>query len=218
MREVVFDLETTGIGTPLHRIVEIGCVELEHRIPTGNALHFWFNPDRFIPGEVFAIHGLSDYFLADKAHFADHAGEILGFLGGAVVAHNAEFDVRHLNAELARAGWPPLAAKVTDTLVLARRKWPGQPNNLDACCARLKISTVERGLHGAMLDAGLCAEVYLALTGGRQAAMNVEQGARETVAVTRAPRAARPHEPSPEEALAHEKFLDEKIKGPIWRA
>ncbi|MGH6863289.1 MAG: DNA polymerase III subunit epsilon, partial [Methylocella sp.] len=180
MREIVLDTETTGLDPANgHRIVEIGCVELLNAIPTGETFHAYINPERDMPEEAFRVHGISAEFLADKPVFAKVVGDFLKFAGDAkIVAHNAEFDMRFLNAELGLLGIAPIASdRVIDTLALARRKFPGAPNSLDALCARYGIDTARRSKHGALLDAGILAEVYAELTGGRQAALVFARGA-----------------------------------------
>ena len=172
MRQIVLDTETTGLEVGKgHRIIEIGCVELAERRPTGRSFHRYFNPQRRIDEGALAVHGIDNEFLADKPRFADVAPELLDFIAGAeLVIHNAAFDVAFLNAELALAGIAGTVgdrAGVLDTLVLAREKYPGQKNNLDALCKRLNVDNRQRELHGAMLDAQLLAEVYLAMTGGQ---------------------------------------------------
>ncbi|MCL2385457.1 MAG: DNA polymerase III subunit epsilon, partial [Alphaproteobacteria bacterium] len=174
MREIIFDTETTGLDAgDGHRIVEIGCVELFNIIPTGESFHLYLNPERDMPEEAFRVHGLSTAFLADKPLFAQVAGDLLKFIGEAkIVAHNAEFDLQFLNKELDRLGLPLFVKdRVVDTLALARRKFPGATNSLDALCARFGIDTSRRTKHGALLDAELLAEVYAELTGGRQAVL-----------------------------------------------
>ncbi len=164
MREIVLDTETTGLD-PLdgHRLVEIGCVELVNRIPSGLTFHRYFNPERGMPAEAFAVHGLSDEFLKDKFFFAEVADDLIAFLGDApLVIHNAMFDMGFLNAELERAGRPLLAReRMVDTLLIARRKHPGGSNRLDDLCARYAIDNSRRTKHGALLDAELLAEVYV---------------------------------------------------------
>ena len=180
MREIVLDTETTGLDPASgHRIVEIGCVELLNAIPTGEFFHAYLDPERDIPEEAFRVHGLSAEFLADKPVFAKVVADFLKFTGSAkIVAHNAEFDMRFLNAELALLRIEPIASdRVIDTLTLARRKFPGVANSLDALCARYGIDTSRRTKHGALLDAGILAEVYAELTGGRQAALVFAHGA-----------------------------------------
>jgi len=178
MREIVLDTETTGLD-PLdgHRLVEIGCVELVNRIPSGHTFHAYFNPQRSMPAEAFAVHGLSDEFLKDKLFFAEVADELLTFLGDApLVIHNAAFDIGFINAELERAGRPLiLRERTVDTLAIARRKHPGAANRLDDLCVRYTIDNSHRTKHGALLDAELLAEVYVELIGARQAQLVLSQ-------------------------------------------
>jgi DNA polymerase-3 subunit epsilon len=185
MREIVFDTETTGLD-PFqgHRLVEIGCVELVNRFPTGQVLHRYFNPDRDMPPEAFAVHGLSAEFLRDKPRFADIVDEIIEFIGEApLIAHNALFDLGFLNAELERCARPAVARdRLVDTLLLARRRHPASPNSLDALCARYGIDLTKRTKHGALLDAGLLADVYIELIGGRQASLILVDGGRGPLA------------------------------------
>jgi DNA polymerase III subunit epsilon len=180
MREIVLDTETTGLD-PLdgHRLVEIGCVELVNRIPSGQTFHAYFNPQRGMPAEAFAVHGLSDDFLKDKLFFAETADDLIAFLGNApLVIHNAAFDIAFLNAELERAGRPAIARdRAIDTLLIARRKHPGGSNRLDDLCARYAIDNSRRTKHGALLDAELLAEVYVELIGARQAQLVLSQAA-----------------------------------------
>ena len=179
MREIVIDTETTGLDPQHgHRIVEIGCIELLSAIPTGALYHSYVNPERDVPEQAFEVHGLSTAFLAEKPVFADVVCDFLAFIDGArIIAHNAEFDLRFLNAEFAFLGIPPIAHdRVVDTLTLARRKFPGSANSLDALCTRFGIATTRRTKHGALLDAELLAEVYAELTGGRQAALSFDLG------------------------------------------
>jgi DNA polymerase III subunit epsilon len=180
MREIVLDTETTGLD-PLdgHRLVEIGCIELVNGIPSGQTFHRYFNPQRNMPAEAFAVHGLSEEFLKDKLFFAEAADELVGFLGDApLVAHNANFDLGFLNAELERAGRPPLSReRLVDTLLIARRKHPGGSNRLDDLCTRYAIDNSRRTKHGALLDAELLAEVYVELVGARQAQLILSQSA-----------------------------------------
>jgi DNA polymerase III subunit epsilon len=176
MREIIFDTETTGLD-PLKgdRLVEIGCVEVIDYIPTGKTLHFYLNPERAVPPDATRIHGLTDAFLADKPKFVDIADAFLDFIEDSpLVAHNANFDLGFMNAELSRINYDKLSAKrVIDTLPLARKKFPGTQNNLDALCSRLNIDTKHRNYHGALLDAELLAAVYLELKGGRQRTMEM---------------------------------------------
>lgn len=176
MREIVFDTETTGLD-PLqgHRLVEIGCVELLNRIPTGNTYHRYLNPERDMPAEAFAVHGLSVEFLKNHPLFASVVDEFLDFIGDApLVAHNGFFDLGFINAELGRVQKQVLGRdRIVDTLLLARRKHPGGQNKLDDLCARYKIDNSRRTKHGALLDAELLAEVYIELTGARQALLGL---------------------------------------------
>src|SRR5258707_11182137 len=171
MREIVLDTETTGLD-PLRgdRLVEIGCVEIYNRMPTGQTFHVYFNPERDMPAEAFAVHGLSSEFLADKPFFADKVEEFLTFIAEApLVIHNASFDIGFINAELDRAKLPPIPRdRLVDTLLLARRKHPGVSNRLDDLCSRYAIDNSRRTKHGALLDAELLAEVYIDLIGARQ--------------------------------------------------
>ena len=169
MRQIVLDTETTGMDAHQgDRIIEIGCIELVNREPTGNNLHLYFNPERESDPGALAVHGLSTEFLSQFNTFEQHAQEIADYLSGAeLLIHNAAFDVGFLNAEFARYQIPALeeiAAKITDTLALARAKFPGQRNSLDALCDRLGVSNEHRVLHGALLDAELLADVWLAMT------------------------------------------------------
>ena len=172
MRQVFLDTETTGLNAEAgDRIVEIGCIELDNRRPTGRRLHHYVNPQRTSHPDALRVHGLSDAFLADKPLFAAIADELRAFVAGAeVVIHNAPFDLAFLEAEFARAGLGPFAAHaagITDSLLMARERFPGKGNSLDALCRRLEVDNSGRELHGALLDAGLLAEVYLRMTRGQ---------------------------------------------------
>lgn len=221
MREIVLDTETTGLD-PLnnHRVVEIGCLELLNHVPTGREFHAYFNPERDMPAEAEAVHGLSDAFLSDKPLFADLADGFLEFIGDApIVAHNAGFDLGFVNAELRRAGRSPLPSERTiDTVVLARRKFPGAQASLDALCRRFQIDLSDRTKHGALLDAQLLAQVYLELVGGREPglALAVSETAVDVeISETRKARPPRPHAPSAAELAAHSAFIA-GLKNPIW--
>jgi DNA polymerase-3 subunit epsilon len=171
MREIILDTETTGLSpTEGHRLVEIGCLEIVNQIPTGAVYHVLINPQRDVPDDAFRVHGHSTAFLADKPVFAQIVADFLGFIGeDRLVIHNAEFDMRFINAELAKAGRDVIAPeRVVDTLALARRKHPGAPNSLDALCDRYRIDRSRRVKHGALLDAEILVEVYGELLGGRQ--------------------------------------------------
>jgi DNA polymerase-3 subunit epsilon len=188
MREIVLDTETTGLDPYQgHRLVEVGCIELLNRIPSGQTFHRYVNPERDVPPEAFAVHGLAGEFLKDKPVFAEVADELMAFIGEApLVAHNALFDLNFINSELDRAGRAVIGRdRVVDTLLLARRKHPGSPNRLDDLCTRYGIDNSRRVKHGALLDAEILAEVYLELIGGRQAQLIlVETGNESTAART----------------------------------
>jgi DNA polymerase III subunit epsilon len=174
MRQIFLDTETTGLSPDSgDRVIEIGCLEMVSRRLTGNNKHYYLNPERANSEGAFAVHGLSDEFLADKPRFAEIADELLAYLAGAeVVIHNAAFDVGFLDAELKRLARPRFAgqvAKVTDSLLMARNQFPGKSNSLDALCKRLDVVNTNRTLHGALLDAGLLAEVYVRMTRGQDA-------------------------------------------------
>ena len=225
MREIVLDTETTGLDPGAdHRVVEIGCVELVNHVPSGRTFQRYVNPERDIPAEAVAVHGLTLEKLRRYPVFAEVAQDLLAFIADAtLVIHNADFDLGFLNAELARAGRPPLVAdRVVDTMLLARQKFPGAPASLDALCRRFEVDNSGRTRHGALLDARLLAAVYLELLGGRQAALGLgvatPAGRREGEAggAVRAVRAARPHAPSEAEITAHEALVS-RLSDPIWR-
>jgi DNA polymerase-3 subunit epsilon len=172
MRQIFLDTETTGLSPESgDRIVEIGCVELVNRRLSGRDLHFYVNPERANTEDAVKVHGLTDDFLADKPPFGAVADQLLEYLAGAeIIIHNASFDVAFLNQELRRIGRPEvtsIVAKVTDSLQMARDAWPGKSNSLDALCRRLEVDNASRTLHGALLDAGLLAEVYIRMTRGQ---------------------------------------------------
>jgi DNA polymerase-3 subunit epsilon len=222
MREIVLDVETTGLSfAEGDRVVEIGCVELVNQIPSGRHFHVYLNPDRPMPAEAERIHGLNDAFLADKPRFADIAADLAAFLSEArLIAHNAAFDVSFLNGELIRVGHTAIMPeRVVDSLAHARRRHAGASNSLDALCQRYGIDISHRTLHGGLLDAQLLAEVYIELSGGKQADLglagnNALDGAA-MLAPTGPVRPARPHAASAAELAAHATFL-EKIKDPLW--
>ncbi|BEV02366.1 DNA polymerase III subunit epsilon [Novosphingobium olei] len=223
MREIVFDTETTGLDPQGgDRLVEIGCVEMVNRVPTGAVYHCYFNPERDMPAEAEAVHGLSAAFLADKPLFGEKAGELIAFLGDApLVAHNAGFDFGFLNAELAKLGMDPVdRARMVDTVAIARRKHPGAKLSLDALCTRYGIDRSHRTKHGALLDAELLAQLYVELMGGRQIGLELAAEALvverdgQTVAVaaslsvsTKPFRSPRPHAASAAELARHAEFM-----------
>jgi DNA polymerase-3 subunit epsilon len=224
MSEIVIDTETTGLDPhDGHRIVEVACIELMHHVPSGRKLHRYVNPERDVPADAVAVHGLTDAFLADHPRFAEIADALIDFIGeDRVVIHNAEFDLAFINAELARLGRPPLGCAFVDTLAVARRRFPGAPASLDALCRRFAIDLSVREKHGADIDCGLLAAVYLELLGGRQPGLNfsigtIEAAAQPGLSVGLQPRPARPHAPSDEELAAHRAMLA-SIKSPLWVA
>jgi DNA polymerase-3 subunit epsilon len=181
MRQIVLDTETTGLEPEQgHRIIEIGCVELVERRPTGNNFHVYLQPDREIDAAAVEVHGITNAFLADKPRFADVAEDLVAYLRGAeLIIHNAPFDVGFLDAELARVDGAGILADhcaVLDTLALARKRHPGQRNSLDALCGRYEVDNSRRDKHGALLDAEILADVYLAMTGG-QATLSLDADA-----------------------------------------
>lgn len=225
MREIVFDTETTGLDPATgDRVVEIGCVELVNMFPTGQVFHAYLNPERDMPEGAFRVHGLSAGFLADKPLFSAIVDEFERFIEGArMIAHNADFDIRFINAELARCGRAAIGMdRVVDTLALARRKHPGAPNSLDALCQRYGVDTSRRVRHGGLVDAEILAEVYAELTGGRQSALllapagdagRADGGSRRI--------AARPAPLAPlltaAELAAHAAFVATMGEAAVWR-
>jgi DNA polymerase-3 subunit epsilon len=229
MREIVFDTETTGVNPATgDRMVEIGCVELINRCPTGREYHAYFNPERPMPSEAEAVHGLSSIFLSDKPLFGHKCEELLDFIGDApLIAHNAAFDFGFLNAELGRCERDPIClSRMICTLVLARSKHPGAKHSLDALCTRFGVDRSARVKHGALLDAQLLAQVYVELTGGRQIGLSLladtarQDVVNEEITVSLAPaqrpvRPPRTHAPSLDELAAHAQFIS-TMKEPLW--
>jgi len=226
MREIVFDTETTGLD-PLQgdRMVEIGCIELINRFPSGKSFHRYFNPERDMPDAAFKVHGLNIEFLKDKPLFAHIAEELAEFLGDApLVAHNAMFDLGFLNAELGRVGKTLVSRdRLVDTLMLARRKYPGSSNRLDDLCVRYKIDNSHRTKHGALLDAELLAEVYVELIGARQARLglaevaNAPSGSGGTRALVRQRPLPLPPRITEDERAAHRQFIATLGDDALWR-
>jgi len=187
-RTVVLDTETTGLDTrDGHRIIEVGCVEMVERRLTGNNMHVYLQPDRAIDAGAMAVHGITNEFLADKPRFANVAEELRDYLLGAeLIIHNADFDVGFLEHEFALCDMPlelRRVCKVTDTLAMARKQFPGQKNNLDALCKRLAVNNLHRTLHGALLDSEILADVYLVMTGGQTALVLDQDSAPGSVSV-----------------------------------
>ncbi|HLN11440.1 MAG TPA: DNA polymerase III subunit epsilon [Xanthobacteraceae bacterium] len=224
MREIVLDTETTGLD-PYQgdRLVEVGCIELFNRIPTGQTFQRYLNPERDVPPGAFEVHGLSTEFLKDKPRFIEIADEFLTFIdGAALVIHNAAFDIGFINAELERAGKPLLARdRIVDTLLLARRKHPAGPNRLDDLCTRYGIDSSRRTKHGALLDAEILAEVYIELIGARQAQLVLQEAGSTVAAVThssiRVRLMALPRRVTSAEREAHRAFVATLGAEAIWR-
>lgn len=224
MREIVLDTETTGLDPFAgHRIVEIACLEVFSHVPTGETFRRYINPERDMPEEAERIHGLSAEFLSDKPLFAEVAQEFLDFIGeDPLVIHNAQFDLKFLNAELDSCKLPKIdASRAIDTVAIARQRFPGAQVNLDALCRRFEIDNSSRTFHGALLDCELLADVYLELSGGRQPGfdLNAASSQQQKTAQSSAKRSLRParaHSPSADELEAHTAML-EKLKEPLWR-
>jgi len=232
MREIVFDTETTGFDPHGgHRLVEIGCIELINRVPSGAVFHAYFDPERDMPAEAEAVHGLSSAFLTGKPKFVEHAAELIEFLGDApLIAHNAAFDFGFLNAELAACGMDAVSLdRMVDTIAIARRKHPGAKLSLDALCSRYGIDRSHRTKHGALLDAELLAQLYVELMGGRQIGLELPADAAASdrapsgdtsdllapAAINRPFRAPRPHRPSDAELARHGEFMA-GFTDPLW--
>lgn len=219
MREIVLDTETTGLDpSGGHRIIEIGCVELINHVPTGQDFHRYLNPERPVPLEAFAVHGLSDAFLADKPRFAEIAEDLVAFLADSrLIIHNAAFDLSFLNRELSQIGWPALPGdRATDTVMMARARFPAAPASLDALCRRFGIDLADRALHGALKDARLLARVYLELIGGREPALALATRGTRTITAAPPTRRLRTLQPTEREAAAHAAFVA-RLKGErLW--
>jgi DNA polymerase-3 subunit epsilon len=225
LREIILDTETTGLDpADGHRVVEIGAVELIHHVPTGRHFHHYINPEREMPAEALSVHGLTASFLQDHPNFAHICGSLLEFLGeAAIIMHNAAFDLGFLNAELGRAGSPPISAgRVIDTLQLARNRHPMAPNSLDALCRRYGIDSTRRKKHGALLDAELLAEVYIELIGGKQPALVLAEMRRSDTSHLTANGPSRPRPTilparvTDIEKLAHERFIATLGAPSLW--
>lgn len=233
MIEIVFDTETTGMD-PFEgdRLVEIGAVELENHLPTGKTLQIYINPERKVPQEAIAVHGITNDFLTDKPTFSEVYTDFLDFIGqdSTLIAHNSDFDMRFLNYQLETVGHKPIEPnRVVDSLKIARKKFPGSPASLDALCRRFGIDNSNRSYHGALLDSELLAEVYLELLGGRQRGFSLLDNGKETgdsnsatsslqahSTIERPYRDPRPYSASAEELLAHQTFLED-ITEPLWK-
>ena len=235
MRHVVLDTETTGFHAEGDdRLVEIGALELVNMVPTGRVFHHYLNPQRAIPADATRVHGITDDMVKDKPLFADIVDELAEFLADdPLVIHNAEFDMRFLNAAWARAGLPTLPmARTIDTLAIARKRFPGSPNSLDALCKRFEVDNSGRNFHGALLDARLLADVFLELSGGRQVELfssgRVVQGedtnpqslsanlSGNLPALMRQPREARVFAPTPNELADHAQLVEKLGDAAVW--
>ncbi len=228
MREIVFDTETTGLSPQNgDRLVEIGCVELFNKVETGQVFHAYFNPERSMPSEAQAVHGLSETFLSDKPLFAHKADELLEFIADSpMIAHNAQFDFSFLNHELGLCARPiVMTDRMIDTLAIARARHPGAKHSLDALCSRYGIDRSHRVLHGALLDAQLLAQLYVELSGGRQIGLMLAAEektpasriaeSRVIIQANRPVRPPRPHSASAEELARHAEFVA-RLTDPLW--
>ena len=225
MREIVLDTETTGLDPASgHRVLEIGAVEIVHQSLTGKVFHVLINPERDVPQDAARVHGHTAEVLKDKPVFASIVGDFLAFIGDSnLVIHNADFDMRFVNAELARLGLAAIGMdRVVDTLALARKRHPGQPNSLDALCDRYRIDRSRRVRHGALLDAEILVEVYCELMGGRQRSLMLDDFATLAgagpilVPVRSEPRRPRQSSLEPEEAAVHARYIETFIVDAIW--
>jgi len=229
VREIILDTETTGLDPASgDRMVEIGMVEMIGRVETGRTFHAYFNPQRSMPAEAEAVHGLSEHFLSDKPCFSELAQELVDFIDGAIlVAHNAQFDIGFIDAELSRCGHLPYGmTNVVDTLALARTRHPGSKHSLDALCTRYGVDRSHRIKHGALLDAQLLAQVYIELTGGRQIGLELHAetprpnavggvGIAAAIQIERRYLPPRPHAPSAAEIERHQAFVA-RIADALW--
>jgi DNA polymerase-3 subunit epsilon len=231
MREIVLDTETTGLDPNQgHRMVEIGCLELLNHVPTGRTWHYYINPERDIPSEATAVHGITNEKVKHEKTFGELIGSFLDFIGDSrLVIHNAEFDLKFLNYQMKEFGFPPIKiADVVDTLWVARKKFPGQPASLDALCRRFNIDLSGRDYHGALLDSQLLADVYLELVGGRQhglgldsdskpsAESTLDEHASSLIVAQKTYRAPREFSISAEEEVAHKEMIA-RLKQSLWK-
>lgn len=226
MREIVLDTETTGMDPAQgHKLVEIGCVELLNHVPTGKVWHHYINPERDIDPGAIAVHGITNERVKNEKTFGELAGDLLDFIDGApLIIHNAEFDIKFLNAELKPYGFKPFKlSEAVDTVMMARKKYPGQPANLDALCRRFGVDLSGRDFHGALLDAQLLASVYLELLGGRQHGLGLASN-KATVVQSNEPLMAKSEKPLrparnfavPEAELEQHRAMVKGLKNPIW--
>jgi len=222
-REIVLDTETTGVDNKKNRVIEIGALEVINKMPTGNTYHVYLNPEQEVEAGALRVHGLTDEFLSDKSLFADEVDNFLAFMGDSpLVAHNAPFDVGFLNMELEKLGRAMMHNEVVDTLVIARKKFPGARASLDALCQRFEVDSTERVLHGALLDAELLAEVYLQLCGGLQhdLALSAETASGgKGVKLSQSQgekREVRTFPVDAKELAAHNTFIAKTVKDALW--
>lgn len=220
MRELIFDTETTGFDPMTgDRLIEIGLVEMVEKSLTGSTYHKYVNPEREVPDSAFKVHGLSTDFLNDKPVFSEIMDEFLDYVGDSsvLVAHNADFDMRFINWELENAGRPIIHGKrFVDTLAIARTKFPGAANSLDALCKRFGVNNTHRTLHGALMDAEILADVYIELLGGRQAGMDLAVEKAAFLAGPKKIRERRSFPVSDDELSAHRDYV-KTLKGPVWQ-
>ena len=216
MKEIVLDTETTGISVKEgHRIVEIGCIELDNLIPTKNNFHFYLNPERKVSEQAFKIHGYSDEFLSEKKKFRDISEDFLNFIKDKrLIIHNAEFDIEHLNNELSKIGKGPITNEVVDTLSLARRKFPGSSVSLDALCKRYNIDNSKRTLHTALIDCDLLSKVYINLIDQKEPTLDLDSGKNENIdpqnkSILYFKKIIKP---SDEEIIKHKEYLNNNLK------
>ena len=217
MKEIVLDTETTGLSVrDGHRIVEIGCIELDNLIPTKNIFHFYLNPERKVSEKAFEVHGYSDEFLATKQKFADIADDFIDFIKDKkIIIHNAEFDIGHLNNELTLIGKPKISTtNVIDTLELARNKFPGSGISLDALCKRFRIDNSRREKHTALIDCDLLAKVYINLIDQKEPTLNLAENSENNISLSQgaAEYYKKVIQPTEEELLNHKEFLKKNLK------
>ena len=216
MKEIVLDTETTGISVKEgHRIVEIGCIELENLIPTKNKFHYYLNPERKVSEKAFEVHGYSDQFLSKQKKFNEIVGEFLEFIKNKrLIIHNAEFDLAHLNNELSLLGEKNLKNEITDTLILARNKYPGSPGSLDALCKRYRIDNSRRTKHTALIDCDLLAKVYINLIDQKEPTLNLQNSDQELLKNinTNYDYFKKVVKPSEDELSNHKNYLNKNLK------
>ena len=216
MKEIVLDTETTGISVKEgHRIVEIGCIELENLIPTKNKFHYYLNPERKVSEKAFKVHGYTDQFLSKQKKFNEIVGEFLEFIKNKrLIIHNAEFDLAHLNNELSLLGEKNLKNEITDTLILARNKYPGSPGSLDALCKRYRIDNSRRTKHTALIDCDLLAKVYINLIDQKEPTLNLQNSDQELSKKINSnfDYFKKVVKPSDEEISNHKNYLNKNLK------